>query len=75
MNCDLELRYALGRGESGIFVYGIFSHPAPYGPLNVPESRFITKINQTFDWISVDADRNMLQCAPRDWAGERRSMN
>jgi rhamnogalacturonan endolyase len=67
VNCDLELRYALGRGDSGIYVYGIFSHPADYGPLNVPESRFITKINQTFDWISVDADRNMLQCAPRDW--------
>jgi rhamnogalacturonan endolyase len=67
VNCDLELRYALGRGDSGVYVYGIFSHPADYGPLNVPESRFITKINQTFDWISVDADRNMLQCAPKDW--------
>ncbi len=67
VNCDLELRYALGRGDSGIYVYAIFSHPDTYGPLNVPESRFITKINQTFDWISVDADRNMLQCAPRDW--------
>ena len=33
----------------------------------MPESRFIAKINQTFDWISVDADRNMLQCAPKDW--------
>ena len=67
MNCDLEIRYALGRGDSGVYVYAIFSHPEDYGPLNMPESRFITKINQTFDWISVDADRNMLQCAPRDW--------
>jgi rhamnogalacturonan endolyase len=31
------------------------------------ESRYITKINQTFNWISVDADRNMLQCSPTDW--------
>ena len=67
INCDLEIRYSLGRGESGIYVYAIFSHPAAYGPLNVPESRYITKLNQTFDWISVDADRNMLECAPRDW--------
>jgi rhamnogalacturonan endolyase len=67
VNCDLEIRYALGRGDSGVYVYAIFSHPEAYGPLNMPESRFITKINQTFDWISVDADRNMLQCAPRDW--------
>ena len=67
INCDLEIRYALGRGESGIYTYAIFSHPASYGPLNVPESRFITYLNQTFDWLSVDADRNLLECAPLDW--------
>lgn len=67
VNCDLELRYALGRGDSGIYAYAVFTHPEKYGPLRMPESRYITKINQTFDWISVDADRNMLQCAPRDW--------
>ena len=65
--CDLEVRYAMGRGESGIHAYAIFSHPAAYRAMGVGESRFITKINQTFDWISVDADRNLLECAPRDW--------
>jgi rhamnogalacturonan endolyase len=67
INCDLEIRYALGRGESGVYVYEIFSHPASYGPLNVPESRFIAVLNQSFDWLSVDADRNLLECAPLDW--------
>ncbi len=33
----------------------------------MPESRFITFISRDFDWISVDGDRNMLTCAPRDW--------
>ena len=66
-NCDLEVRYALGRGESGIYAYAIYSHPASYGPLNMPESRYIAKLSQRFDWISVDADRNMLECAPTDW--------
>jgi hypothetical protein len=28
--CNIELRYALGRGDSGIYTYGIFSHPAAY---------------------------------------------
>ncbi len=65
--CDLEVRYALGRGESGIFAYAIFSHPAAYGTMGVGESRYITKLNQAFDWISVDTDRNMLECTPRDW--------
>jgi rhamnogalacturonan endolyase len=67
INCDLELRYALGRGESGLYAYAIYSHPAAYGPLNVPESRFIAVLNQSFDWLSVDADRNLLECAPLDW--------
>ncbi len=66
-NCDLEIRYSLARGESGVYVYAIFSHPAAYGPLNLPESRYITRLSQAFDWISVDADRNMLECAPTDW--------
>jgi rhamnogalacturonan endolyase len=66
--CDMEVRYALGRGDSGVYVYAIFSHPASYRAGGVgSESRYITKINQNFNWISVDADRNMLQCSPTDW--------
>ncbi len=65
--CDIEVRYALGRGESGIYAYAVFSHPAAYGAMGVGESRYITKLNHAFDWISVDADRNMLQCTPQDW--------
>ena len=67
MNLDVEIRYAMARGESGVHVYAIYTHPAAYGPLNMPENRFITRVNQTFDWISVDEDRNLLACGPRDW--------
>ncbi|MGD1086493.1 MAG: polysaccharide lyase family protein, partial [Verrucomicrobiota bacterium] len=56
-----------GRGDSGIYAYAIFSHPAAYGAMGVSESRYITKLSKTFDWISVDADRNMLECTPQDW--------
>ena len=66
--CDIEIRYALGRGESGIYTYAIYSHPAGYPGGGVgPESRYIVRPNQTFDWVTVDADRNMLECAPTDW--------
>ena len=65
--CDIEVRYTLGRGESGIYAYAIFSHPAAYPAMGVGESRYITKLNHAFDWISVDADRNMLECSPQDW--------
>jgi rhamnogalacturonan endolyase len=64
----MEIRYSLGRGDSGIYVYAIFNHPASYGPGGVgAESRYITKLNQAFDWITVDPDRNLLECAPTDW--------
>ncbi len=67
-NCDIELRYSLGRGDSGVYTYGIYSHPAAYPAAgDGPEDRFIARVNQIFDWISVDADRNMLECAPTDW--------
>jgi len=65
--CDIEVRYALGRGDSGIYAYAIFSHPTNYAAMGIGESRYITKLNHTFDWISVDADRNMLECTPLDW--------
>jgi rhamnogalacturonan endolyase len=65
--CDLELRYAMGRGDSGIYTYAIFSHPKSYGAMGVGESRFILRVNQSFDWISVDADRNLLAAGPLNW--------
>jgi len=67
VNIDLELRVTLHRGDSGIYTYAIFSHPASYGAASIGESRFIVSMNREFDWISVDKDRNMLECAPTDW--------
>ena len=66
--CDIEIRYAMGRGDSGVYTYAVFSHPTNYGAMGVGESRYITHLNrEAFDWISVDADRNLLECAPTDW--------
>ena len=68
--CDIELRYALGRGDHGIYTYSIFSHPASYPAAGTgAEDRFILSLNPTFDWITVDKDRNMLEAAPADWGG------
>ena len=66
--CDIELRYSLGKGDSGIYTYSILSHPASYPAAGVgAEDRYITRLNQDFDWITVDKDRNMLEAAPTDW--------
>jgi rhamnogalacturonan endolyase len=64
---DIELRYALARGVSGIYAYAIYTHPAANGAAGYGENRYITKLNHDFNWISVDADRNMLECTPQDW--------
>ena len=66
--CDVELRYSLGRGDHGLYTYSIFSHPASYPAAGTgAEDRFIDGIDRSFDWISVDKDRNMLEAAPTDW--------
>ncbi len=66
--CDIEIRYSLGRGDSGIYVYSILGHPASYPAAGVgAEDRYITRLNQEFDWITVDKDRNLLEAAPTDW--------
>lgn len=66
--CDLELRYALGRGDSGLYTYAIFSHPAAYGADQIGESRFGAKLNPAvFDWMTIDARVNRLMPTPSDW--------
>jgi rhamnogalacturonan endolyase len=64
---DIEVRYTLERGLSGIYAYAVFSHAASYPAAGEGESRYITKLNHDFNWISVDSDRNLLECTPQDW--------
>jgi rhamnogalacturonan endolyase len=63
---DIEVRYTLERGISGFYTYGIYSHPASYGAMGEGESRYINQLTTNFDWLSVDADRNMPMCSNED---------
>jgi len=63
---DIEVRYDMERGSSGVYTYAVFSHGIDYPAAHLGESRFITELNTVFDWLSVDSDRNMLMCAPED---------
>jgi rhamnogalacturonan endolyase len=63
---DIEVRYALERGASGFYTYAEYSHQASYPAAGEGESRFILQMNPTFDWLSVDADRNMPMCSNED---------
>ena len=65
---DIESRYHLERGASGFYTYAEYTHQASYPVAHEGENRFILEdMNPTFDWLSVDEDRNMLmsQCGPR----------
>ncbi len=65
---DIEIRYALGRGDSGVYTYCIFSHPTNYPATSVGEARFCLKLNDDiFDWMTVDANRNMKLISAYDW--------
>jgi rhamnogalacturonan endolyase len=65
---DIEIRYALGRGDSGVYTYSIFSHPTNYPATSVGEARFCVKLNaHLFDWMTVDANRNLKMITAYDW--------
>jgi len=65
---DIEVRYALEQGASGIYTYCTFTHPATYPAAGIGESRFCAKLNDSvFDWMTVDANRNMKMISTFDW--------
>ena len=63
---DIEVRYTIERGTSGFYTYAEYTHPASYPPASEGESRFILQMNPTFNWISVDDDRNQLMVTNAD---------
>ncbi|HWA08123.1 MAG TPA: polysaccharide lyase family protein [Opitutaceae bacterium] len=52
---DIEIRYALGRGDSGVYTYSIFEHQPDYAASSLGEARFCAKLADFFDWMTVGA--------------------
>ncbi|MBN2181097.1 MAG: hypothetical protein JW715_04225 [Sedimentisphaerales bacterium] len=65
---DIEIRYSIGRGESGIYSYCTFEHLPEYPAASMTEARFCAKLASCFDWISIDEKRNKYY--PREIPGE-----
>jgi rhamnogalacturonan endolyase len=63
---DIEVRYTLERGVSGFYTYAEYTHKASYPAAGFGENRFILQMNPTFNWLSVDQDRNQLMIAGAD---------
>jgi rhamnogalacturonan endolyase len=65
---DIEIRYTMNFGEPGLYTYCIFDHPPNYPATSVGEARFCAKLNDdVFDWMTVDARRNMKVITAYDW--------
>jgi rhamnogalacturonan endolyase len=65
---DIEIRYTLARGDSGLFTYSIFTHQAEYPSTSVGEARFAAKLNgKVFDYMTIDARRRKVMPKPEDW--------
>jgi rhamnogalacturonan endolyase len=67
---DIEIRYNIGRGESGVYTYYIWDHLPDYPAGALPESRFVTKLTDIFDWTGVDDARTMIE-VPQATIGHR----
>ena len=65
---DVDLGYALHRGESWLYAWAIWQHAAGYPPFSVGEARYCLKLNpDVFDFLTVDAARRRLMPSPEDW--------
>lgn len=61
---DIDVRYALGRGDSGIYTYCIFEHQPQYDAATMTEARYAIKLADSFDWLHADPLRNRLYQRP-----------
>ena len=65
---NVSFRYALTGQSEGLYVYGIFEHPAELPGFSVGEARYVLKPDpEVFDWFTVDARRSRQMPTGRDW--------
>ena len=65
---DIEIRYTLHRGDSGLYGWTSAEHAAKYPPFNIEAGTFCMKLNPTvFDFLSIDARMQRQMASPLDW--------
>ena len=65
---DIEIRWTVEQGASGVYTYSAWEHKPEYPWTSVGEARFCAKLNDDiFDWMTVDARRNMKMLSTHDW--------
>jgi rhamnogalacturonan endolyase len=65
---DVELCYSLGRGDSALYLVGLWSHDPGYPAISFPVGRFAAKLNPSlFNYLAVDPVRQRVMPTPADW--------
>jgi rhamnogalacturonan endolyase len=65
---DMDLRYALGRGEHGLYTCAVWTHEPGWPSFGVGEARYALKLNPAvFDYMTIDADRRRIMPTGGDW--------
>jgi rhamnogalacturonan endolyase len=65
---NVDIHYSLARGGSAVYLEAIWEHQPDFPELTFPVGRFAAKLNDgVFDWMTVDARRNMEMITAYDW--------
>jgi rhamnogalacturonan endolyase len=65
---DVDLRFALGREDSGVYVYAVWSHKPEQAGFRLGEARYTIKLNErVFDYMTIDEKRRKEMPTPADW--------
>jgi rhamnogalacturonan endolyase len=65
---DIEIRYTLRRGDTGLYAWTIADHDVQFPPFDIQVSTVCLKLNpEVFDFLSVDERRQRLMASGEDW--------
>ncbi|WP_265593978.1 polysaccharide lyase family protein [Haloferula sp. BvORR071] len=65
---NVSFRYALTDDTQGLYIYGIYEHPAEFPGFGIGEARYVVKPDpQVFDYLTVDAERSRKMPTGEDW--------
>lgn len=67
---DIEIRYTMERGKSGIYTYCEFDHLPDYPAATMTEARFGIKLADMFDWMIL-GDRHNKSFPASDRSGDK----
>lgn len=56
---DIEIRYSLGRTDSGVYTYCTFGHLPEYPAASMAEARFAAKLADAFNWMTINGRKNI----------------